>query len=284
RHYFSEALHIDPNYAAAHAGMSDALAARAFWFMAHPHEVADRVLCAALEAERCDPQSPEAHMLLGAIAIYFQRDWKEAESRLNLAIELNPSLSHARLQYALFLAMQRRPMVQDEIDLAIRCDPLNPALMYLSALWNSFDGKDQKAESDIDMTLELAPGHPPATQLRADLAWRRQGGDALDRERACWSSVRNVLEALESADDPRVMRTAAEALTGNARSHYVAPLQIARLWALGGQYDRALQTLEAAVADDNLMQLDLLQLTPPFDPLRSDARFCSLVASLGMPP
>ncbi len=284
KHYFEEALRIDPRHAAAHAGMADVWGAQAFWCSTHPRKVRHLIQSSALAAERCDPDSPEAHMLLGAFAIYFEHDWDQAEARLVHAIELNPSLAHARFQYALFLAMLRRPLVRDEIDLAIRCDPLNPTLAYLSALWSAFEGDDRRAETEIDLALELAPGHPPATQLRADLAWRRGASDAMSLERAAWVSHPLMSKLLASADDPQALRAAAGALSEAGRVDYIAPLQVTRLWALGGRPDRAIETLRQAIADEDLFQIDLLQLTPTWDPLRSDPAFRAILASIGLPP
>jgi DNA-binding winged helix-turn-helix (wHTH) protein len=284
KRYFEEALRIDPGHAAAHAGMADVWGAQAFWCSTHPKKVRHLVQTSALAAERCDPDSPEAHMLLGAYAIYFEHDWTEGEARLVHAIELNPSLAHARLQYALFLAMQRRPLVRDEIDLAISCDPLNPALAYLSAMWSAYEGDDRQAGADIDLALELAPEHPPATQLRADLAWRRGSREAMPLERAAWASHPLVSQLLASTDGPQALGLAADTLNENRAVSYVAPLQIARLQALSGQTSRAIETLQNALADDDLLQIDLLQLTPAWDPLRGKPGFREVLDGIGLPP
>ena len=67
---------------------------------------------AALTALKLDESLAEAHAALGFIHLVYDWDGPAAERELQRAIQLNPSLATARLNYAAYLGTQGR---QDEV-------------------------------------------------------------------------------------------------------------------------------------------------------------------------
>ena len=105
--YFREATELDPDYAKAHAGVTNALAL-AYTTSAIPAESFVRE--GAAHAERAielDPGLSEAHCAQGAVLLA-QGQAREAEAAFRLALKLNPGNSPAAFSYGNMLAGQHR--------------------------------------------------------------------------------------------------------------------------------------------------------------------------------
>ncbi len=103
---YRQALKIDPNYAAAWAGLSQVLTAQAGQGYIELNAGTAEARAAALKALEIDPNLAEAHAALGQIQISYDWDWTGAESSLKRALELADGDSRnltrmAGLQFAL---------------------------------------------------------------------------------------------------------------------------------------------------------------------------------------
>ncbi len=283
--YFRAAIEIDPEYAAAHAGVADVLGAFAYWGMQSPSSVRAQVREAIERAERCDSQSAETQMLSGAYCFYYDHDWAQAEDRFRRAIDLNPNLAHARLLYALFLGTMDRPQAIDELDLARRIDPVNPAVYLGRAMWFAAQGAFDDARHDIDLILETHSDHPPGLQLLADLEWLAGSKGAIEAELRAWAGDPELQAILDDQDStpPRRLMAAIHCLQLRATKQYVQPRQVARLLVHAGRLDEAIDILERARASDDLMQIDFLRLGAAFTRLRDKPRFRALLDELSLP-
>ena len=283
--YFEQAITIDPHFAAAHAATADVLGAFAYWGIRPPGELRESVRQSIERAESADPNSAEARMLRGAFCFYYERDWLSAEENLRAAIGLNPNLAHARLLFGLFLGTHMRPQAIDEFDIATRIDPLNPAMQFGRALWLGANGDHDAAISTIERALEVDPTHGPVLQLLADLFWLTDDPRALETERRAWAADEEIAAVLgnEPVASAGPLRDALEALLTRASLGYVQSRQIARLLVHCGEHDAALDCLEHAASSGDLMQIDFLQLSPAFDPLRNTSRFRELQTALSLP-
>jgi TolB-like protein len=288
RRYFESALEKDPDFAPAEAGIADVWGAYGYWGLMKPADVRQHVHDACLRSEAIDGRSAEAQMLLGAYNFYFERDWREAESRFRRAIDLNPNLAHARSLYALFLATLRRSSAHDEVAFAVRLDPLNPAALLVQALCYTAEARWDEAHDVLHDILDLEPTHPPALQLQADIAWLNDPDEAIEEEAGAWAGDPEVRECLADASARTDLRerisTAADRLIARSAHGFVPPLQVARLLVHAGRHEAALEHLEHAVQNELIMQLDLLQLGAAWHPLREKSRFVALKARLGLPP
>ena len=288
RRYFESALEKDPDFAPAEAGNADVWGAYGYWGLMKPADVRWHVRDASLRAEAIDGRSAEAQMLLGAYNFYFERDWPEAELRFRRAIDLNPNLAHARTLYALFLATLRRSSAHDEVALAVRLDPLNPAALLAQALCYSAEARWDEAHGALRDILDLEPTHPPALQLLADIAWLNDSDEAIEKEAGAWAADPEIRECLAGASSRTNSRkhvgAAEDRLIARAAQGFVPPLQVARLLVHAGRHEAALEYLEHAVQNELIMQLDLLQLGAAWHPLRENSRFVASKARLGLPP
>jgi Tfp pilus assembly protein PilF len=158
---FQEAMRRDPGFAAAYAGLADALITQSVQLNAAPRSQAlPRAKGAAERALLLDPTLAEAHASLGNLLTKELR-WDEAEREFRLAIELKPSYATAHHWYGLLLLAQRGELkeAQREISRAAELDPLAPApigsLAHILYLQRDYAQARQRAER----AHELAPGY-----------------------------------------------------------------------------------------------------------------------------
>ncbi|MBA2622444.1 MAG: winged helix-turn-helix domain-containing protein, partial [Chthoniobacterales bacterium] len=123
--YFREAMAIDPDYAPAYAGLSDAYQL-ACWNAALRSELYGKAREAARKAIELDPQLAEPHASLGLLAMNYDWDWATAESEFKQAIALDPNYATAHHWYAEYLiALGRADEALAEIKRARDLDPLS---------------------------------------------------------------------------------------------------------------------------------------------------------------
>ncbi|MFQ5652441.1 MAG: tetratricopeptide repeat protein, partial [bacterium] len=102
--YFRTAIRLDPDYAAAFAGLADALVmAGSIADMMTPQEARKQAQDAALHALQLDSTSAEAYSALGFMSLMFESNWQAAEDNLKRAVGLNPSNTGAYRWYSLYL-------------------------------------------------------------------------------------------------------------------------------------------------------------------------------------
>lgn len=282
--HFERAVEIDPEYPSAHVGIADVWGAYGYWGARDAREVRDQVLEAAGKAIEIDPDNPDALVIRATYRMFLSHDWEAAGTDLRRAVALNPNLCHTRLIHTLLLGTLRRPQALDEIDRALRIDPLNPAVILVRALILSSLGDYRAASSDAEELLAIDPLHPPGLQLRADLCWQTGNPDAIELELSVWHADEQVTAALTSAPNAsEALIDAAEVLRTRAQSTYVSPYEIARLLCLGGRIEAALSCIDQALAVGDFMRVDFLQLSPAFTAVRQHPGYRGIAGKLGVP-
>jgi hypothetical protein len=147
-------------------------------------------------------------------------------------------------------------------------------------------GRLSEAALAVDRINEIDATFPPAHEMRADLHWIQEGDDAVEYERVLWApdaEMSDVFRDIRPSRDGRSMlRDAAMLLQKRAGSAYVAPRHIVRLLSLAGRAGDALSVLERAIADDDFMTVDILQMFPAYAAVRRHRRYPALLARLGL--
>jgi serine/threonine-protein kinase len=119
-----QAIAADPGYAAAHAGLADALMIQASWQFAEPAEMYPRAAAAARRALELDPALADAHASLGFCKMNWEWDWDGVVHHLGRAIALNPSHETAHRWLSAFLAGLGR--YEEALPIAERVPGLDP--------------------------------------------------------------------------------------------------------------------------------------------------------------
>jgi adenylate cyclase len=161
REELERAVALDPNNAAAHAGLSDATRMMGWWYpdMVQPNwdEISRRSVARAIAL---DPNLAEPHASL-ALVLENDCDYAAAEKELKLALSLSPSSSDAHQRYAEFLMLQSRTdEALVEFALAEAADPLRIILIGWYAIYLTWLGKLDEARAKIERLNEIAPDNP----------------------------------------------------------------------------------------------------------------------------
>jgi DNA-binding winged helix-turn-helix (wHTH) protein/tetratricopeptide (TPR) repeat protein len=282
--HFERAAALDPGYPSAHVGIADVWGAYGYWGLRDAREIRHQVLQHIGKAVEIDPDNPDGLTIRATSYMYLRYDWQAAEEDLRRAITLNPNLCHTRMINTLLLGTLRRPQAIDEANLAVRIDPLNPAVLVGRALIFSSLDENDRALQDIGELLALAPEHPPGLQLRADLYWHSRDTVAIEYEREVWQHDDEMVTALAAdSSDELALAAAADVLKQRSTRGYVSPYEISRLLSLSGQIEAALDRIEDAVSSGDFMRVDFLQLSPAFAPVRSHLRYRQLAENIGLP-
>ena len=160
---FSQAVGLDPGYAAAYAGLADTWQLLPDYGDVAASEGLARAKTAALRAVALDSTLAEAHVSLAALLDDYDRDRKGAESAYRRAIELNPGYATARHWLAIHLADEGRfEEALAEIEQARRLDPLsdivNTAAGAVRYFARDYDGAMAEYRAVLDLEPDFALG------------------------------------------------------------------------------------------------------------------------------
>jgi tetratricopeptide (TPR) repeat protein len=277
--FFERAIELQPDYAAAHAGLALALYDRQN--VGGP-EASERTRTTALQAVTLDPMLAEAHVALGTVAVD-ARSWDTAERALRRAHELNPDSLDACGCYAFLLSVLGRS--GEAIELLRHSVRVNP----LSALTRAHLGMrlyEARRYPDAVEPLRLAREMEPGNLLAAfflGVVYQELGRheDTLDVWKLPFFS-RSAAPAFAYARAGRRQEAEAlvraGALTVNPGDHLTAALTHAWL----GDKDHAFESL-AKSFDAKFAYIPAAKVSPLFDVFRGDPRFDALVSRLRLP-
>ena len=155
---FEEALAIDPNYAAAYAGLADSYIMLANHHILPPREGYSLGRKAAERGLSLDESLAELHTSMGWIHRLFDWDWPAAERECLRTIQLNPGYAFGRSRYALLLSgMGRHEEAIAQAERAHELDPLNLVTFTVVGDTLFFARRFDRAVASYRKCLELDP-------------------------------------------------------------------------------------------------------------------------------
>jgi TolB-like protein/tetratricopeptide (TPR) repeat protein len=290
---FAQAIRYDASFAAAHAWKSRAYVVLGQFGIISEGESRQSALTEAREALRLDADSADAHRAMADLMFFYDWDWAGAESEYLKALELNPSLSRARLTYAELLAVVHRfPDALTQSELARSLDSQSPEVISSQAIVQLYADRFDEARATIEQLLRAQPGSVGALIVRArvDAAQERYpealeavnraltlsgGGVAVEITRI------QLLARNGQADEARAALAAldARAATGAVR---VSRRDRAYVRLALGDADGACGELEQSYADRE-SALRWVGVDPRVDALRGDPRFTAILARMHLP-
>jgi serine/threonine-protein kinase len=253
------------------------------------------------QAARLDPRSGATADQLGQLYLY-TRDYPRAEQAFNRAVQLLPANLIARLDLAT-VALAQGDLARARVTLNGAPDEVSPtrlvavAANYLELYWLLDEGQQQ-------LLLRLTPGafDNERTIWAMVLAQTYAVRGNLAKARAYADSGRAAYEESLRATPADAQGHAflglayaylgrkavairqgqhAVALLPTRRDAYVGPYlehQLARIYLLVGEPDKALDQLELVLKAPYYVSGDWLKIDPNFAPLRGNPRFERLVA------
>ena len=288
--YFQHAIELDPNFALAYAGQADAYAEQADADLA-PEKAFVLSKQTALRALSINPDLAEAHVSLANALFYSEWKWADAEREYKRALELKPTYEEAHHSYSHYLTLAgRHAEAIEESQLLLRLDPLSShmnshlGLAYLKA------GRFDEALAQFKKTIALDPNYMRVyVHLGFAYEWRKMFPEAIT---AYKKGVRLAGETLEGqADLARALIEGSERKEGllilrrlesEKKRRYVSPVDLAGIYTVLGDHEKAMTLLENALEQHNGRLLFIHQYHE-FDPLRNSPRFTRILQAVGAP-
>jgi len=288
--YFQQAIEIDPSYAQAYARLAWSYMHMGHWNLRPPSEVLPKAKAAAMKAQELDEMLAETQTVLASIKRTYERDWGGAERELELAIQLNPGYSQARVLYAWHLSLfGRHEAALAQAEQGRSLDPFSISANREFGRVLYWARRYDEAITQFRATIDL---HPTDALTHVYLMWAyyqkgmykealAQFQESLKVRGANPEIVASVERAFGAGGIKGVLQWNLEFLRAQSKQRRVSPGDFAVVHALLGEKDQAFEWLENAYREyDNWM----FQLQDPvWDPLRSDPRFQDLLRRMNFP-
>ncbi len=291
--YFEQALERDPGSAPAFAGLADGYIFLGRFGYLPANEMFPKAKQAARKALALDANSAEAYASLCSVAIFYDWDWRAAETACLRAIELNPSYGRAHHMYSHYLISTGRfPESLHESLRYLELDPLSPAAKTHLGTHYKMARQYDLAIEVLRGTVDLDPNFPDAYfELASSYLGKGAYQEAVPPAQKAVALTGGkgylYLGLLGEAYAMVGRRTEAtkilEEIKGVWRGRLVdAESTVPVLIALG-ERDRAVERLQRAFEEHDQL-ISYLKVDPKFDSLRSDPRFQDLVRRMNFPP
>ena len=288
---FRKAIQLDPNYAAAYAGLSYSYVIANDFFLS-PKDSMPLAREAAKKALELDETNPEAHIDMAWVKWGYDYDWSGGEKEFQRALELAPrnSLAHAFYGFFLVTAGQSERGIEEGrrgVELEPASLEANGFLGLCLYYGHHYDQAVQQLRATIDrepnywlshMTLGMAyeqQGDLPkaseelqkANNVETEIPWPLAELGHLYARMARKEDTQKVLQELERREE----------------KIYVPPYNLSTVYVGLGEKERALAFLEKAYADRSLLLMNV-RMDPELDGLRSDPSFQKLLRRVNFPP
>jgi len=286
--FLQEAIHQDPNYALAYAGLADCYDRLPVTSDVPPWEAFPKAKQAALKALEIDGQLVEARAILGWIALWHEWNWKAAEREFQRALQLNPNYPFARLGYAHLLSdLGRHQGALREADRALRVDPISIHAGMLKGHFLYQARRYPEAINSLCRTLELEPNYWVG-QITLGKSYERAGRykealEAFEKARDLSGGSSEPISLIgftyaRSGQKQKAEDTLRELKTISERK-YVPPYYVAVVHLGLGNVTEAIRWLERAYKEKDVHMV-FLGADPKWDSLRNNPEFVSIVKRL----
>ena len=282
--YLEQAVALDPDFAQAYAVLAHTyfvMGNLGQWDRDYAYNRMKEALDKALEL---DPNLPEAHVYLGLMRYIRDRDYAAAEASYRRALELDPDNVYARYEYGYFLCNTGRPdEALAEYRRALELDPLYPEPLEGIGEAYRYTRQYDKALEYLQEVSELQPDNIYALRqedwIKREILMQQgryaeaaaeaeKAGDFFQQLRAEW--------ALGNREKVYAIRDSLRSTTALQQREQVSPIWAARLYAIMGERDKALDLLENTALRRGLVY------DSDFDSLRAEPRFKALLQNRGL--
>jgi DNA-binding winged helix-turn-helix (wHTH) protein/tetratricopeptide (TPR) repeat protein len=289
---YTRATELDPKYALAWSGLTDAYSSAPIHADARPSDVWEKARIVAKNAISAEPDLAETQTSLGILNFWLEWDWVAAENAFRKAIQLDPSYSLAHRMLGIVLAHNGRAPEEARIAMsrARSLDPLEPMHHALSAQVAFITGDHQQALQFARQATIIAASFWIGYYQEAQVYEHRGEYDAaLDSlaKAASFGGANSKVLSLRGfvlAKQGKTLDALAvlETLKALSLERYFPPYATALILAGLGEADSVFEWLNRAL-DVHDVHLALLPADPKWDVLRNDSRFTALLKRCHLP-
>lgn len=286
--YFEQAIQIDPNYAAAYAGLADAYT-QVVWFSSEdPRPVIARAKTAALKAIELDGSMAETHT---ALASAYLLEWNFEASGLEYerSVALNPGYAEAHHQRGVyFMTVGLVDEMVAENKQAEELDPLNLYIIADTGVAFYLARRYDEAIAQFRMWHDIAQSYGPDINIGICYLGKGMYEEAV-------KELQGVVTARGRTPDTVTWLAVGYAMAGNkaqaerllgelkemSKKRYVPDTFVAYIYTALGRRAQAFDMLDSAYRGHDSTLLGL-KSHPWFDALRSDPRYQDLLRRVGL--
>jgi TolB-like protein/Flp pilus assembly protein TadD len=289
--YFQQAIHKDPLYAAAYAGLADSAARLGWWGYVSPQEGCARAIAVARKGLAIDDTLAEAHAALCFGLLHHDYAFRSAEEEGRRAVALDPKSAFAAQALGCCLITTAR--FEEGVYEAIRAaqlEPLSPILQWTAGSFHYHARQYDRALAYCHKCLELVPDFPAAKMTMAWIFAKTSSTDEVITELE--AAVRetggnhNFLGTLgyyhAVRRRPEEARKILSQLEEAAKQRYIPTLWPAVIHGSLGDMDEAFRLLEMAHRE-HVPWIAYIKVVPFCDDLRTDLRFDALLQRMNFP-
>jgi len=289
--YFQQATKLDPNFAQAYVGISQAYSLMPSYSYLGAKEAFPQAKAAAQKALEIDPSLADGHAALATIFAAYDWNWAEAEREFKRAIELNPNVADIHYRYGLIylIPVGRTDEGIREIKRALELEPLSIAMNANLAGAYMYARQNDRALEQARKTYDLDPNHITARVWLANV-YESLGmyNEALALSE---QSLKNHMSdqyfllysgyAYAKTGRRDKAEEAIQKLRDLEKTEPVDPYDFATIYVGLGDKDHAVVELEKSF-NERGYYVPLLNVDPLMDPLRDDPRFVDLLKRVGV--
>lgn len=289
---FERAGRLDPDFAAAWAGLANARIALALTRTTPPGSLMRQAKTAAFRALAADRNLADAHAAMGIVEALCEFDWDAAEAAFASARAIDAELPLIDQWHALAVLLPSGKIAEasKRIAHAQKAEPTSVLLHYYRGVLEHLQAKYEEAAQILEVVIELEPEYESAYLTLGDayffLGSEREAMEQYARAReiaadspSCWRSAEAFVHAMSGrrAEARRLLRQ----LLRVSDSGYSWPYEVAIVYAALGEEETALEWLERA-REDGVPTLAWLLYEPKLAGLRKHPEFAELLGRLGM--
>jgi serine/threonine protein kinase/tetratricopeptide (TPR) repeat protein len=288
---FKQATDLDPQFAAALAGLADCYATQAIYGVESPAGVIPLAREAAQKALAISDRLAEAHASLGFIRAAYDWDWQAAEKEFQRAVEISPRYATAHHWYATncLLPLRRFDQARAELQMACDLEPLSLVIRTTVGLQFLLERRHDEAIEILRKVVALDENFGMAHFFLGQVYVERQ----MFAEAVAELKMAETLAAYSSESvaalgvayagagkKEETMRRLKE-LEERSRTRYVSPLLFTHLLLALGEKDQALRYLKQA-REIRACDLIWLNVRPAFEGLRHEPAFVEICSEVGL--
>jgi len=283
--FFKQAIDLDPGYALAYSGLSDAYALQVDYRSVPVTEGYRLAREYALKALELDDTLPEAHTSLAWVLHIYDWDWSGAMREYGRALELNPGFATAHHWYSFVLMVtgQKEQAVMEALT-ALELDPSSLSVRRGVGWLSYYSRRYEHALYHLRRAIAMNPTSEDTYRVLG-LVLMQQGAYA-EAERAFREAITlspdlsyataGVAHVLALSGRRREAEALVAELEARARARYVTPVAFCIAHLGLRNIDQVFHWLERAY-EDRRGWLTYLGVDPIFDPVKDDPRFGELV-------
>jgi len=296
--YFQQAVDLEPKYAPAYAGLSDALYQLAWADSPQAPDLIRRSKIAANKALELDDGLAEAHSAAGGVKLQ-DWDWSGAKAELERALALKPNYLRALDLYSSTLLqfgqndkaieVSKHQLELDPLSITSNCDL---AFVYIYAR------QTDEAIAQLQKIIEMDPNLPVAHNFLANAYYQKGMYDKFVEKvieirsdavlnKGDWNarglSAAQVREAYARGGFHGFLREELASLVARSKKEYVPPKRIAVLYVMLGENDRAMEWLQKTI-DEHSQSVMTFKVDPRLARIQSYPPFKEMLRRLGLEP